>query len=65
MLTRLQAREEREKGGVERRRGVKRSNQLTALFTVPYLAAIVKREEHLLCGPNTHDESEQPFMRGN
>jgi hypothetical protein len=65
MLTRLQAREEKEKGGVERRRGVRRSNQLTALFSVPDKAAIVKREEHLLCRPNMHNESEQTNMRGN
>jgi hypothetical protein len=55
MLTRLQAREEKEKGGVERRRGVRRSNQQTDLFPAPNKVAIGKREEHLLCRPNMHD----------
>jgi hypothetical protein len=34
MLTRLQAREEKEKGGIERRRGVRRSNQSALLSSV-------------------------------
>jgi hypothetical protein len=64
MLTRLQAREEKEKGGSERRRGDRRSNQPTALLSDPGNEALMKREELLLCRPNMHDECKNKPYEG-
>jgi hypothetical protein len=47
MLTRLQAREEKEKGGIERRRGVRRSNQTTVLSSVHH--NVIEGREVISC----------------
>jgi hypothetical protein len=64
MLTPAASLRREEKGGTERRRGVRCSNQKSALFAVP-ITRPCEREEHLWCRPNMHDKGKLNVCGGN